>query len=144
MNTFKEEQIRTLRNSFRIENGRVWFDDFSAATKSGDFELSGSVGLDGSLDYDLTAVLSPELSSSFDALGDLSHYLKNDQGRVVLDIDIKGMAKSPEFYLDPSRAEERFKSQMTQKAQQEGEKVVDELKKKGEDLLKDFLKKKKK
>ena len=100
--------------------------------------------MDGSLDYDLTAVLSPELSSSFDALGDLSDYLKNDRGRVVLDIDIKGTAKSPEFYLDPSRAEEKFKKQMTQKAQQEGEKVVDELKKKGEDLLKDFLKKKKK
>jgi hypothetical protein len=142
--TFEEEQIRTLRNSFRIEKGRVWFDDFSAATKSGDFALSGSVGLDGSLDYQLTAVLSPELSSSFAALGDLSDYLKNDQGRVVLDIDVKGSAKSPEFYLDPSRAEERFKNRMTQKAQQEGEKAVDELKKKGEDLLKDFLKKKKK
>ncbi len=142
--TFKEEQIRTLRNSFRIDKGRVWFDDFSAATKSGDFELTGSLGLDGSLDYQLTAVLSPELSSSFAALGDLSDYLKNDQGRVVLDINVKGSAKSPEFYLDPSRAEEKLKKQMTQKAKQEGEKVVEELKKKGEDLLKDFFKKKKK
>jgi AsmA protein len=141
---FEEEKIRTLRNSFRIEKGRVWFDDFSAATKSGDFQLSGSVGLDGSLDYDLTVVLSPELSSGFAALGDLSNYLKNDQGRVVLDIDIKGTAKSPEFYLDPSRAEEKLRKQVTQKAKQEGEKVADELKKKGEDLLKDFLKKKKK
>ncbi len=144
LKVFEEEKIRTLRNSFRIEKGRVWFDDFSAATKSGDFGLSGSVGLDGSLDYKLTAVLSPEVSSSFAALGDLSDYLKNDQGRVVLDIDLKGTAKSPEFYLDPSRAEEKLRKQVTQKAKQEGEKVADELKKKGEDLLKDFLKKKKK
>ena len=141
--TFKEEQIKTLRNSFRIENERVWFDDFSASTKSGDFELSGSVGMDGSLDYKLTAVLSSELSSSFDALGDLSNYFKNDQGRVVLDIDIRGPAKNPEFILDTSKPEERFKKQMREEFKQEKEKVAEELKKKGEDLLKDLFKKKK-
>ena len=141
--TFKEEQIKTLRNSFRIERGRVWFDDFSASTKSGDFELSGSVGMDGSLDYKLTTVLSPELSSGFDALGDLSDYLKNDQERVVLDVKIKGSAKNPEFVLDTSKPEERFKEQMREKLKQEREKVTDELKKKGEDLLKELFKKKK-
>ena len=136
LKTFKEEQIKTLRNTFRIENSRVWFDDFSASTKDGDFELSGSVGLDGSLDYLLTAVLSPELSTSFDALGVLSENLKNDQGRVVLDVKIKGPAKNPEFVLDTSKPEERFKKQMKEKTQ-------DELKKKGDDLLKDLFKKKK-
>jgi hypothetical protein len=144
LKTFKEEQIKTLRNSFRVENGRVWFDDFSAGAKSGDYGLSGSVGMDGSLDYKLTAVLSPELSTSFDALGELSNYLKNDQGRVVLDINVKGIAKNPEFYLDTSKPEERFKKQMSEKLKQEGEKTKDELKKKGEDLLKDLFKKKKK
>lgn len=142
LKTFKEEQIRTLRNSFKIQDGRVWFDDLTASAKSGDFELSGSLGLDGSLDYKLTAVLSSELSSSFDALGDLSAYLKNDQGRVVLDIKVRGTAKDPEFSLDTSKAEERFKKRMTQKLKQEGEKVTEELKKKGEDLLKDLFKKK--
>ena len=142
LKTFKEEQIRTLRNSFKIQNGRVWFDHLTASAKSGDFELSGFVGLDGSLDYKLTAVLSSELSSSFDALGDLSAYLKNDQGRVVLDINVRGTAKNPEFSLDTSKAEERFKKRMTQKLKQEGEKVTEELKKKGEDLLKDLFKKK--
>jgi len=142
LKTFKEEQIRTLRNSFKIQDGRVWFDDLTASTKSGDFELSGFVGMDGSLDYKLTAVLSSELSSSFDALGDLSDHLKNDQGRVVLDINVRGTAKNPEFSLDTSKAEERFKKRMTQKLKQEGEKVTEELKKKGEDLLKDLFKKK--
>jgi AsmA protein len=143
LKTFKEEQIRTLRNSFRVENSRVWFDDFSASAKDGDFGLSGSVGLDGSLDYKLTAVLSPELSQSFDALGDLSDYFKNDQGRVVLDVKIKGPAKNPEFVLDTSKPEERFRKQMGEKLKQEGEKTKEDLKKKGEDLLKDLFKKKK-
>lgn len=142
--SFKEEQIKTLKNSFRVENGKVWFDDFSASAKSGDFTLSGSVGMDGSLDYQLTAVLSSELSQSFDALGDLSNYLKNEQGRVVLDVDIRGTTKNPEFYLNTSKAEERFKKQMKDKFKQEEEKVKEELKKKGEDLLNDLFKKKKK
>jgi uncharacterized protein involved in outer membrane biogenesis len=55
--SLKEQQIRTLKNSFRIADARVWFDDFSVSTKDGDFGLVGSLGLDGSLDYALTAVL---------------------------------------------------------------------------------------
>jgi AsmA protein len=144
IDSFKEQQIRTLRNSFRIADSRVWFDDFSAVTKDGDFKLVGSVGLDGLLDYKLNAVLSPELSTRFDALGDLSQYLKNEQGRVVLDIKITGPAKNPEFALDTSKPEEKFKQQMKEKAQEQTDKAKDQLKEKGQDLLKDLLKKKKK
>lgn len=144
IDSFKEQQIKTLRNTFRIADSRVWFDDFSAITKDGDFKLLGSVGLDGSLDYKLNAVLSPELSTRFDALGDLSQYLKNEQGRVVLDIKITGLAKNPEFALDTSKPEEKFKQQMKEKAQEQTDKVKDQLKEKGQDLLKDLFKKKKK
>ncbi|MCK4224432.1 MAG: AsmA family protein [candidate division Zixibacteria bacterium] len=142
--SFKEQDIKTLRNSFRIQERRVWFDDFSATTKDGDFELIGSVGLDGSLDYMLTAVLSPELSLRFDALGDLSDYLKNEEGRVVLDIKISGPAKNPEFALDTSKAEKKFKDQMKAKVEEEKDELKDQLKEKAEDLLKDLFKKKKK
>jgi len=142
MKSLKEQKIKTLRNSFRIADERVWFDDFSATTKDGDFELIGSVGLDGSLDYKLTAVLSPELSSRFDALGDLSDYLKNEEGRVVLDIKISGPAKNPQFVLDMSKAEEKFKEQMKGKLREEEDKIKDQLKEKAEDLLKDLFKKK--
>jgi hypothetical protein len=141
---FGEQYIRTLRNSFRIQDGRVWFDDFSASSKQGDFDLTGWVGLEGSLDYKLTAVLSPELSSRFDALGDLSDYFKNEQGRVVLDIRITGPSKNPEFALDYSKAEQKLKDRMKAQAEEKGEELKDQLKEKAEDLLKDLFKKKKK
>jgi len=140
--SFKEQKIKTLRNSFRITDRRVWFDDFSASTKDGDFELIGSVGLGGSLDYKLTAVLSPELSLRFDALGDLSDYFKNEQGRVVLDIKISGPAKNPEFALDTSKAEKKFKDQMKAKVEEKKDEIKDQLKEKAGDLLKDLFKKK--
>jgi hypothetical protein len=140
----KEQDIKTLTNSFRVEDGRVWFDALSAATKDGDFDLVGSVGLDGSLDYVLTAVLSPELSMRFDALGDISNYLKNDQGRTVLDLKIGGTAKRPRFSIDTSRAQERLKAQLRGKAEEKKEEIKDQLKEKATDLLKDLFKKKKK
>lgn len=137
LDSFKEQQIRTLKNTFRIENSRIWFDDFLAVTKDGDYKLTGSVGLDGSLDYKLNAVLSPELSTRFDALGSFSNYLKNDQGRVVLDIKIKGPVTNPEFALDTSQPQQKFEQQVKDKAQEQ-------LKEKGQDLLDNLLKKKKK
>jgi AsmA protein len=140
---FKEQQIRTLRNSFRITEGRVWFDDLSASSKQGDFTLVGSVGLDGSLDYKLTAVLSPELSLRFDALSSLSEYLKNEQGRVVLDVNIGGQAKSPQFAFDTSRAEKKLQDQLKAKTDAKKEEIEEQVKEKAEDLLKNLFKKKK-
>ena len=137
MDSFKEQKIKTLWNVFRIENSRVWFDDFLANTNDGDYKLTGSVGLDGSLDYTLNAVLSPALSTKFDALGSFSNYLKNDQGRVVLDIKIKGPVTNPEFALDTSQPQEKLQQDVKEKAQEQ-------LKEKGQDLLDQLLKKKKK
>ncbi len=150
----REQGIRTLRNSFRIENGRVWFDDFSAAAKDADFELAGSVGLDGSLDYELTLILSTELSARFSvpsqlaakfgALGDPSRYLKNEQGRVVLDVRISGQAKRPRFTFDASKVEKRITGQVKAELEEKEDELKEEVTKKAEDLLKDLFKKKKK
>jgi AsmA protein len=139
-----EQQIRTLKNSFRIADARVWFDDLSVSTKDGDFGLVGSLGLDGSLDYALTAVLSSELSLRFDALGDISDYLKNDQGRTVLDLKIGGTSTRPKFSLDTSKAQERLKAQLKGKADEKKEEIQDQLKEKAADLLEGLLKKKRK
>ena len=136
----KDQKIRDLKNTFMIKNQRLYFDDFFARTNDGDWQVSGSVGFDGSLDYAISATLSDDLSKKFDALGDISNFLKNNQGRVVLDIKLKGTSKSPTFTLDTSRAEKKFQSQL--KIKQED--LKDELKKKGEELLNKFLKKKKK
>ncbi len=140
----KEEQIRTLWNTFRIENGRVYFDDLTASSKDGDIQLVGWLGLDGSLDYKLTLVLSPELSTKFSALGDLSNYLKNDEGRVVLDINVGGRTTRPNFSFDTSRAEKKIQDQLKAKVNEKKEELKDQAKETAQDLLQQLLKKKKK
>lgn len=133
----KDYQIRNLKNTFLIQNQRVHFDEFFTSTKDADWQVSGSVGFDGSLDYAVGATLSSEFSKRFDALGEISEYLKNDAGRVVIDLKLKGTTKKPEFTLDTSRAEKKFQSQLKIKEKE----LKDELKEKGEELLKKFLKK---
>jgi hypothetical protein len=140
----KEEQIRTLWNTFRIENGRVYFDDLTASSRDGDIQLAGWLGLDGSLDYKLTLVLSPELSTKFSALGDLSNYLKNDEGRVVLDINVGGKTTRPNFSFDTSRAEKKLQDQLKAKVNEKKEELKDQAKETAQDLLQQLLKKKKK
>ncbi len=133
---FKEEKIRTLNNSFLINNGRVFFEEFEALSESGDWKATGSVGLDGSLDYLVSVVLSTELSDKLD-LGDLNKFFQDEKGRKVLDFKIEGNVKNPKFTLSTSRAEKRFQEEL--KSQKE--KLKEDLKKKGEDLLKKLINK---
>ena len=136
MNEFKEEKIRTLTNSFKVNYGRVYFEDFEALSQSGDWKATGSVGLDGSLDYSVNVVLSPELSSRID-LGDLTKFFQDDKGRMVLDFKIEGNAKSPKFTISTARAEKKFQ----QEIQKQKDKATEDLKKKAGDLLKGLFKK---
>jgi len=136
MNEFKEEKIRTLTNSFKVNNGRVYFEDFEALSQSGDWKATGSVGLDGSLDYSVNVVLSPELSSRID-LGDLTKFFQDEKGRMVLDFKIEGNAKSPKFTISTARAEKKFQ----QEVQKQKDKATEDLKKKAGDLLKGLFKK---
>jgi uncharacterized protein involved in outer membrane biogenesis len=140
----REEPIRTLWNTFRIENGRVYFDDLTASSKDGDIQLAGWLGLDGSLDYKLTLVLSPELSTRFSGLGNLANYIKNDEGRVVLDINIGGRTTRPNFSFDTSRAERKLQDQLKATVNEKKEELKDQAKETAQDLLQQLLKKKKK
>lgn len=133
---FEEEKIKTLNNSFQINNGRVFFEEFEALSESGDWKATGSVGLDGSLDYLVSVVLSAELSSKLD-LGDLNKFFQDEKGRKVLDFKIEGNVKSPKFTLSTSRAEKRFQEEL----KKQKENLKEDLKKKGEDLLKKLINK---
>ncbi|KPL01627.1 MAG: hypothetical protein AMJ90_07385 [candidate division Zixibacteria bacterium SM23_73_2] len=134
----KDQNIKTLKNSFRIEEGKLHFDDFSLQAKDFDCELSGYITLDGFLDYDLTLYLSQKLAKRFDLLGDIKELLKDEKERLVLDIAITGQASSPKFTLDTSRAQKRFE----EKVKIKDEKLKKELEDKAKNFLKNLLEKK--
>jgi autotransporter translocation and assembly factor TamB len=137
MKELKNQDVKTLKNSFKIDNQRLYFDDFFATTTDADWEVKGSVGFDASLDYSITIYLSPSLSQRFNLMGDLSDFFKDEKGRLIIDLKVSGPSSSPKFTLDTSRAEKSFQ----QKLKIKDEKLKEELKKKGEDILKKIIKK---
>lgn len=134
----KDQKIKNLKNSFRIEDRKLHFENFFAQTKDFDCELSGYITLDGYVDYYLTLYLSPQLSKRFDLLGELTEFFKDEKGRLVLDIVISGQASAPKFALQTSRAEKLLQ----EKVKIKDEKLKKELEEKAKDFLQKLLEKK--
>jgi len=146
LDNYQEEPIKMLKNSFKIVNQRVFFENFDATSKTGDWKLAGSIGLDQSLDYLLNIKFSPEVSKKLEAefskqfayLGNMAQYFKDDQGRIDLPIKIGGTAKDPKFMIDTSVAQKKFQDSLKNQLQDKKE----DTKKKVEDFFKGVLKKK--
>jgi hypothetical protein len=114
--------FQKLSTALRIESGRVKLSDANLKSgKYGDFLLSGSVGLDGSIDYDVHALLPkrftpPELL----AQKELLNLVADSSGRVPLDFAITGSVSNPKVKLDlrklQSQVADRAKSQLQAQA----------------------------
>lgn len=124
--TFDEEKVRDLIGSFHVENERVYFDDLSLASSSGDWHISGSVGFDGSLDYSGEVTLSSDAARNLDFLGDFKSLLQDRSGNVVLPFKLMGTYSSPQVALDTSPLIENVDN----KLKDEGKKLLDRLFKK--------------
>ncbi len=155
--------FQKLSTVLRIDSGRVRLSDANLKSgRYGDFLLSGSVGLDGSIDYDVHALLPkrympPELL----AQKELLNLIADPSGRLPLDFAITGSVSNPKVKLDLRKLEaqvaNRAKSQIQAQAdsvlkkvtgQAEGgagtatEKVTEDAKKAIGDFLGSFGKKK--
>lgn len=120
--------FRQWTQAFAIDDGRVTVDRWRIASNNGDWDITGSFGFDGTLDYDATLVLTPEMQSTMKDLSkyrDLAELFRDESGNLVFEFDIGGTATSPTMMLDQTRA--------TRKA---GEKLIEGAQKKLLDLLK--------
>lgn len=127
LESLKTIEFRSWWERFRVDGGRVAAEEWRIESPSGDWDISGSFGFDGTLDYRATLVLSPAQQARMKDLskfGDLVSLFEDDQGNVVLPFDIGGTAASPRMKLDQSAARKRA-----------GEKLEEEAKKKLLDLF---------
>jgi hypothetical protein len=102
--------------------------------------------MDGSLDYDVTVLLSSAMSSRValkGLAGEAVQALKNSDGRLPLNLNVAGTTASPEVTLDTAELERRLAEKAREKVAGEAKKLQDDLQKKANDLLKDLFKKKK-
>jgi hypothetical protein len=103
-----------LRSSFRVENGRVLTGPAKLSGPAGNWNVSGSVGFDGSLDY-VTSVTLPQ--SVVKQLGGTAALaagaLADEQGRILIDLRIGGTAKKPKIALDSKATADRVSGRIS-------------------------------
>src|SRR5262249_38168215 len=141
------------------QNGRVITDDVVMNGPQGDWRMAGSLGLDGALDYAVSATLPPQVTARLPKQAALAAGALGDaQGRVLLDLTVGGNVKSPRLAWKPNQAlaGQRLKvEQQTQALQESLQRALqdslravaarsqkstqDSLKKLGRDWLRGFL-----
>lgn len=129
-----EEKIRDLASKFAVNNGRVEFDKLNFKSSFGDWDVTGSIGFDGTLNYSgdvlLSEKMTTELSSKSGLVGSLAGFMTDSQtGRVKVPFKLGGTYSKPSLSVDLKPAEE---------------KATDQLKDKAVDALQNLLQKKKK
>ncbi len=129
--TFDEETLKDAATIFKVINGRVAFDGLKFASNLGDWNVAGSIGFDGSIDYLGEVLLSDkvtdQLMSQSGMVSSLAGLFKeSNTGRVKVPFRLGGSYKNPKVSLDMS-AKNRLK---------------DDLKGKLDSALQNLLKKK--
>ena len=133
-------------NDFTVSNGRLVIKDLKINALDADYIVSGSQGLDGSLDYSMSLLLPEKTSSRITVpgfAGKAVDLFRDNTGRVKLDFSVGGTMNDPRVSLDTKAAQKKGEDLLKQKAADEAQKLQDQIKKKGEDLLNGIFKKKK-
>ncbi|HCV43462.1 MAG TPA: hypothetical protein DGH68_08245 [Bacteroidetes bacterium] len=142
----EEITFKDWANTFTIVDGRVIIKDLKIAALGADYLVNGSQGLDGSLDYSMSMVLSDQTSAKVSIpgfAGEAVKLFKEPGGRVKLDFVVGGSYEDPKVSLDTKPAQKNAEELAKQKVAEETKKLGEDVKKKAGDLLKDLFKKKK-
>jgi hypothetical protein len=106
---FRILSFRDLSAPFRVANGRVVFDPLALATGGTDWLAKGSVGLDGTLAFDIAALVPPgEVSGLPAALTRAAGALLEPDGRLTLDLKLGGTVARPTFAWNQERTVSRL------------------------------------
>lgn len=116
----KEISFRSLSMGFRILDEKVYLDDLLMTSKFGDITLSGNSSFAGVLDYRASIKLTKEESDRMKGkAGNAAALFTDKDGRVVLDLLVKGQSPKPAVSWDTQMAQARLAG----KAQQEIDKA---------------------
>jgi hypothetical protein len=133
-------------NEFTVANGRVFIKDLKINALDADYVINGSQGIDGSLDYSMSLILPEKTSSRINVAGfggQAIDMFRDNTGRVKLDFAVAGNMDDPKVSLDTKAAQKKAEDLAKQKVKDEAKKLGDQVKSKGEGLIKDLFKKKK-
>jgi hypothetical protein len=124
--TFDEEQIRNLQNKFKIEDGRIIFDTLVMRLSDAKWNVSGSAGFNGTLDYNIGIEVDRSKLGGLKPLSGLESILGQKSGAVTIPIRLTGTYSQPKLSVDRSKLIESA----DKKLKDEGKNVLENLFKK--------------
>ncbi len=114
--------------TFTVKNGRFMTDDWKINSSRGAWDIKGSFGFDGTLDYAVRVVIPPAVQAQMKSLDNYKQafdLMRDANGNLTIDIHIGGTTKHPSATFDLTKA--RAKMQ---------QKVMEGLRNKASDYLK--------
>jgi hypothetical protein len=84
----KEEQLRDLVTTLKVDKGRLVLEKTNLATSNGDWSIGGGIGfIEKKLDLDINLYASPAITKQ---IGDVGNFLADSQGRFNISFDLVG------------------------------------------------------
>ncbi len=131
LSRYQNYSYDSWKGDFVVSAGKVIIDEWKMEAKSGNILAAGNIGLDGVLNCRAKIIIPPAVQADMKDLRkyrDLADLFRDESGNLVFPLDIGGTAKSPKVSLNQSGARKKAE-----------EKVMEELKKKAADKLKDLF-----
>ena len=119
----KDLSFKDGSGNYRIRQGQL---HLNGKMNGQDLSLAptGTIGLDGDLNFDLATRLSPNLSAKLDKKGKVAGYFSDDQGWTRIPLILAGTLERPRFVFDSRALKEQAGEQLRQKLE---EKVMEKL-----------------
>ncbi|MBI4364514.1 MAG: hypothetical protein HY568_03710, partial [Candidatus Latescibacteria bacterium] len=111
----RDVAFQTLTHSLRIAAGRLMLDRIHCDMGADLAEMTGSVGLDRSLDLSLLLRLAPSRFQGGGTLREIARLARDEQGRVPIEVKIGGSDRAPTVSIAPGRALEIMGKQLREK-----------------------------
>jgi hypothetical protein len=112
---FRTLRFRDAKVPFRVVRGAVVTDPVVLDGPNGEWKLIGSVGFDGNLDYAVSTTLPKEVAARLGANAALAAGALSDaQGRILIDLRVRGPASSPQVTWDPGAMRDRLAGRVSQ------------------------------
>ncbi|MCI0330291.1 MAG: AsmA family protein [candidate division Zixibacteria bacterium] len=124
----KELPLKNLKALFRMQDGKLIFNPLNFGLPLGDFKSTGSLGLNGALDFVVDSKITAEAAERFGLPPALLEMMKDAQGKIPVTFALTGTGADPKINLTLPGAREKKESLVEEKKE--------ELKEKGSELLK--------
>ena len=126
--SFEKLSFRDLKLPFEVRDGKVATHDIIIHSQAGDWTATGLVGFDGSLDYNVGALIPAEQVARLGS--DVAHAagaLADNSGRLHLRFHVGGTARNPSVGVDTRALGEALSGKLKGSLGTEGAKVEQQL-----------------